>query len=81
MADALTAVDSILVGVKPELDSAQNIVALNVSVALAYEAVDGARIGRTVQIEAWGLLTTAQQTALQEVQQTINQYIVDTYFT
>ena len=81
MADALTAVDSILVGVKPELDATQNIVALNVSIALAYEAADGARIGTTVQIEAWNLLTIEQQAVLQEVQQTINQYIVDTYFT
>lgn len=81
MADALTAVDSILTGVKPELDATQNIVALNVSIALAYEAADGARIGRTVQIDAWSLLTEAQKVALQEVQGVINQYILDTYFT
>jgi hypothetical protein len=81
MADALTAVDSSLVGVRPELDASDNIVALYVNIALAYEAADGARIGRTVQFDAWNLLDSTQQQALQDIQQVINTYIVSTYFT
>lgn len=80
MADALTAVDSILTNVKPEYDADKNIVALYINLALAYQAVDGARIGRTVEVDIWHLLSDSQKAALQEVQQVITTYIADTYF-
>lgn len=80
MADALTAVDSILTGVKPELDASNNIVALFVNLALSYEAVDGTRIGRSVQMDVWDILDATQKSALQDIQQVILAHIQATYF-
>lgn len=81
MADSLTATSASLSGVRPKLDDGGVIQELQIDIALAY--VDGAgrpAAGRTVTFNAWDVLDSAQKTNMQDIQNTIQAYIVANYF-
>ena len=80
MADSLTATNSILAGVHPVLDEQGALTALTVDISLEYTAGDGAKVGRTVTIDAWALLSEQQRTNMQDIQNTMMAHIVSTYF-
>ena len=80
MSDQLTATNSRLAGVNPTLDEQGAITALDVSIALEYTAADGGKIGRTVTFDAWALMSDAQKTNMQDIQNTLMGYIISTYF-
>ena len=80
MADRLTATNSILAGVRPELDEKGALTGLYVDIALEYTAGDGGKVGRTVTIDAWALLNEEQRINMQDIQNTMMNHIVSTYF-
>lgn len=81
MTDSLHAIASSLAGVRPTLDEAGSITALNVDINLSYADVNNTPVvGRTVSFNAWDVLSETQKTNMQDIQQTLLQHIVETYF-
>lgn len=81
MADILVASASSLANVRPVVDGAGVISAMEIDVNLSYTDVSGGDpIGRMVTFDIWPLLSGVQQTTLQDVQAEIQAYITATYF-
>jgi hypothetical protein len=82
MAEILTATASNLAGVRPVLDENGQITDLQIDINLSYSNGEGgAVVGRVKTVNVWALLSDGQKAAMQDIQNTISQYIVATFFT
>jgi hypothetical protein len=78
--DTLQPTGSALAGVHPEMDAQGQLSAIRIDLNLSYSAVDGGSFGRGVSFDIWPLLSAQQKTDMQGIQNTISQYVYQTYF-